>query len=141
MSISAQTYPGNPTQLRVTIPICHIGCHYHTCTSLYRPSLGFTAEPCTYSSGQLVRWALHLPSNHTPQLRKRGAHTHLNQTLTGGPEEHREVSPLDDRPPAKSLLDYGIIGTGRGVRQLLPIEIVRHFLLLCTYCTTTSFYN
>jgi hypothetical protein len=101
-----------PTQLRVTIPICHIRCHYHTCTSLYRPSLGFTAQPCTYSSGQLVRWALHLPSNHTPQLRKRGAHTHLNQTLTGGPEEHREVSPLDDRPPAKSLLDYGIIGTG-----------------------------
>jgi hypothetical protein len=54
-----------------------------------------------------------------------------------GQRRHRE-SPLDDRPPAKSLLDYRIIGTGLVSEDYLPIEIVRHFLSGCTDCTATS---
>ncbi|OOQ82038.1 hypothetical protein PEBR_40711 [Penicillium brasilianum] len=68
--------------------------------------LARTTQPCTYVSGNETGAPIPaFPAISRPNCGQEWVPAHLNQTLTGGPEEHREgVAPLDDRPPAKSLL-------------------------------------
>jgi hypothetical protein len=69
--------------------------------------LAHTTQPCTYLSGKKRGAPIPpIPAIRRPSCGQKWVPGHLNQTLTGGPEEHREGGRPTGRSPACQIVAW-----------------------------------